>query len=175
MEEAILAGEIAWHALPFTTHTELMDADLFRFGLSLSAELDRRFGKTTIAGQDDGCSRSYPWDHSIAGEAGVIFLHIGVNPGSTVPGVPPLFRWRDPSGAEIIVMYESGYGSAFTIEGIEDSLAFGHTGDNLGPQSTEQVLDVYTEVRKKFPTVEILLPRWMLLPANFRLSGRPYR
>jgi hypothetical protein len=49
MEEAITAGDIAWHALPFTTHTELMDADLFHFGLSLSAELDNRFGKHTIA------------------------------------------------------------------------------------------------------------------------------
>jgi hypothetical protein len=155
MEEAILAGEIAWHALPFTTHTELMDADLFRFGLSLSAELDRRFGKTTIAAKMTDVPGHTRGIIPLLAEAGVIFLHIGVNPGSTVPGVPPLFRWRDPSGAEIIVMYESGYGSAFTIEGIEDSLAFGHTGDNLGPQSTEQVLDVYTEVRKKFPTVEI--------------------
>ena len=44
-------------------------------------------------------------------EAGVTFLHIGVNPGSTVPSVPPLFRWQD-DGAELMVMYESGYGSA---------------------------------------------------------------
>ncbi|HEX9018081.1 MAG TPA: hypothetical protein VF806_02780, partial [Anaerolineaceae bacterium] len=29
MEAAIAAGDIAWHALPFTTHSELMDADLF--------------------------------------------------------------------------------------------------------------------------------------------------
>lgn len=49
MEEAILAGDIAWHALPFTTHTELMDAELFRFGLSLSRTLDQRFGRHTIA------------------------------------------------------------------------------------------------------------------------------
>src|SRR5436309_12162833 len=26
MEQAILAGDIAWHGLPFTTHSELMDA-----------------------------------------------------------------------------------------------------------------------------------------------------
>ncbi len=36
MEAAIELGEITWHALPFTTHTELMDPELFRFGLSLS-------------------------------------------------------------------------------------------------------------------------------------------
>ncbi|HPS41260.1 MAG TPA: hypothetical protein PK040_01565, partial [Anaerolineaceae bacterium] len=45
MEAGILAGDIAWHALPFTTHTELMDAELFRFGLSLSQSLDARYGR----------------------------------------------------------------------------------------------------------------------------------
>jgi hypothetical protein len=155
MEDAILAGEIAWHALPFTTHTELMDTDLFRFGLSLSAELDQRFRKHTIAAKMTDVPGHTRGIIPLLAEAGVQFLHIGVNPGSTVPGVPPLFRWQDPQGAEIIVMYESGYGSTFTIEGIEDSLAFGHTGDNLGPQSTGQVLDVYADVRKKFPTAEV--------------------
>jgi hypothetical protein len=37
MENAIANGDIAWHALPFTTHSEIMDpSSLFRFGLSLS-------------------------------------------------------------------------------------------------------------------------------------------
>lgn len=155
MEEAILAGEITWHALPFTTHTELMDADLFRLGLSLSAELDQRFGKHTIAAKMTDVPGHTRGIIPLLAEAGVQFLHIGVNPGSTVPGVPPLFRWQDPQGAEITVMYESGYGSTFTIAGIEDSLAFGHTGDNLGPQSAAQVLDVYADVRKKFPSAEV--------------------
>jgi hypothetical protein len=155
MEEAITAGDIAWHALPFTTHTELMDADLFHFGLSLSAELDNRFGKHTIAAKMTDVPGHTRGIIPLLAEAGVQFLHIGVNPGSTVPGVPPLFSWQDSSGAEIVVMYESGYGSTFTISGIEDSLAFGHTGDNLGPQSAEQVLSVYTDVRKKFPESEV--------------------
>ena len=44
------AGEIAWHGLPFTTHTEMMDASLFRYGLSpVARRLDRRFGRRTIA------------------------------------------------------------------------------------------------------------------------------
>lgn len=49
MEQAISRGYIAWHGLPFTTHTELMDAGLFRFGLSIAQGLDRQFGKQTIA------------------------------------------------------------------------------------------------------------------------------
>ena len=35
MEEAIREGRMVWHGLPFTTHTEIMDASLFEFGLSL--------------------------------------------------------------------------------------------------------------------------------------------
>ena len=40
---------MVWHGLPFTTHTEIMDASLFEFGLSISGDLDRKYGKTTIA------------------------------------------------------------------------------------------------------------------------------
>ncbi|MBA3072876.1 MAG: DUF5054 domain-containing protein [Anaerolineae bacterium] len=155
METAIELGEIAWHALPFTTHTELMDPDLYRFGLSLSQSLDKRYGKKTIAAKMTDVPGHTRGIVPLLVEAGVTFLHIGVNPASTVPNVPPLFRWQDDSGAELIVMYESGYGSAFVIDGMEDSLAFGHTGDNLGPQSPDQVLDVYREYRANFPGANI--------------------
>ncbi len=155
IEDAILAGDITWHGLPFTTHSELMDADLFRFGLSLSEELDNRFGKQTIAAKLTDVPGHTRGIIPLLAEAGIQFLHIGVNPGSTVPGVPPLFRWQDPSGSEIVVMYESGYGNAFSIPGIEDSIAFGHTSDNLGPQSISQVLAVYAELRGKFPDANV--------------------
>src|SRR5438067_822430 len=49
LEQAIERGLIRWHALPFTTHSELMSPALFRAGLSYAAELDERFGKKTIA------------------------------------------------------------------------------------------------------------------------------
>jgi len=155
MEEGILAGDIAWHALPFTTHTELMDAGLFRFGLSLSQALDKRFGRHTIAAKMTDVPGHTRAIIPLLAEAGVVFLHIGVNPGSTVPSVPGLFRWQDPGGAEVLVMYESGYGSAFEIPGLEHSLAFGHTMDNMGPQSPGQVLDVYREVRARLPGARV--------------------
>ncbi len=155
MEAAIELGEIAWHALPFTTHTELMDPELYRFGLSLSQILDKRFGKKTIAAKLTDVPGHTRGIVPLLAEVGVTFLHIGVNPGSTVPNVPPLFRWQDESGAELMVMYESGYGSAFVIDGLEDSLAFGHTSDNMGPQSPDQVLEVYRELRGKFPGANI--------------------
>ena len=47
VEQAIKDDIITWHALPFTTHTELMNEALFKYGLSLSERLDKRFGKKT--------------------------------------------------------------------------------------------------------------------------------
>jgi len=155
MEEGILAGDIAWHALPFTTHTELMDAELFRFGLSLSKSLDARFGRKTIAAKLTDVPGHTRAMIPLLAEAGVTFLHIGVNPGSTLPRVPGLFRWQDPGGAEVIVMYESGYGSVVEIPGLEHSLAFGHTMDNMGPQSPEQVKGVFREFEERFPGAHI--------------------
>lgn len=45
LEQAIEMGDIVWHGLPFTTHTELMDASLFLHGLNYSQKLDQRFEK----------------------------------------------------------------------------------------------------------------------------------
>ena len=155
MEEAILRGDIAWHALPFTTHTELEDAELFRFGLKLAKRLDERFGRKTIAAKLTDVPGHTRGIVPLLAEAGIKFLHIGVNPGSTIPSVPPLFRWQDDSGEELMVMYESGYGSAFDIPGMDDALAFGHTSDNMGPQSVDEVLEVYHDKRGLFPGANV--------------------
>ena len=155
MEDAIAAGEIAWHALPFTTHSELMDADLFRTGLSLSQRLDKRFGKKTIAAKFTDVPGHTRGIVPLLAEAGVQFLHIGVNPGSSVPSVPPLFRWQDPSGAEVVVMYESGYGSAFVLPDGKTALAFGHSIDNLGPQNEQEVDGIFEHLRKEFPDAQV--------------------
>jgi len=155
MEDAIDRGEIAWHALPFTTHTELEDVELYRFSLGLAKRLDERFGRKTIAAKLTDVPGHTRGIVPLLAEAGIRFLHIGVNPGSTVPRVPPLFRWQDESGAELMVMYESGYGSAFDIPGMEDGLAFGHTSDNMGPQSPEEVLEVYHDKQRLFPGAEV--------------------
>jgi len=152
METAIMNGDIAWHALPFTTHSELMDPDLFRFGLSLSQELDRRFGRRTIAAKMTDVPGHTRGIVPLLAEAGVTFLHIGVNGASTPPDVPPVFTWRDRGGAEVIVMYHKGsYGDLMIVPGLDDAIAFAHTGDNLGPQPVEQVQKTFDEMRQHFP------------------------
>ena len=49
MEKAIQNGDIVWHGLPFTMHSELTDPSLYDLGIQLSVGLDKRFGKKTIA------------------------------------------------------------------------------------------------------------------------------
>lgn len=157
MEAAIVAGDIVWHTLPFTTHTELLDPDLFRYSLSLSQRLDVRFGRKTIAAKMTdvpGHTRSIV---PLLAEAGVEFLHIGVNEASTVPDVPPLFRWRDEAcDSQVNVMYHANYGSDMTVHGLRTAIALTLTNDNLGPPTIATVLDYYRGLREQFPDARIV-------------------
>lgn len=155
LENAIEKGLIRWHALPFTTHSELMSPALFRAGLSYSQTLDHRFGLTTRAAK----MTDVP-GHTIAlvpllAAAGVRFLHLGVNTACPVPDVPPVFRWRAPDGSEIIVMYQNSYGETCLPHGMEDAIAFAHTEDNIGPQSVAQTVVVWREMTRRFPDADI--------------------
>ena len=156
MEKAIENGDITWLGLPFTTHSELADPSLYELGIRLSGILDKRFGKKTIAGKMTdvpGHTRSIV---PLLAKNGIDFLHIGVNPASTPPDVPPLFRWRSPDGSEIAVMYQKDYGSTMVIPGTKTAMIISFTGDNHGPQNPEQVAGVYENLQKQFPRAEIV-------------------
>jgi hypothetical protein len=157
MERAIADGDIAWHALPFTTHSELMDASLFRFGLSLSGELDARYGRRTIAAKMTDVPGHTRAIVPLLAEAGVRLLHIGVNPASRPPAVPPAFLWRDPAGAEVIVLYQRGsYGDLALVPGTDEALAFAHTNDNEGPQGADEIAHTFDELRARFPEAQVV-------------------
>ncbi|HSM56641.1 MAG TPA: DUF5054 domain-containing protein [Candidatus Sulfomarinibacteraceae bacterium] len=156
MEEAILAGDITWHALPFTTHTELMDASLFDFGLTLSHELDRRFGRQTIAAKMTDVPGHTRAMVPLLARHGVRFLHLGVNPASTAPDVPDVFRWQAPGGEEIIVAYSrTAYGSPISVPGLDEMLLFAHSNDNLGPQSEAEIVEQFARLRQSYPQAQI--------------------
>ncbi|WEX10593.1 DUF5054 domain-containing protein [Chelativorans sp. AA-79] len=155
LERAIEKGVIRWHGLPFTTHSELMSPALFRAGLSYAAELDQRFGKRTIAAKMTdvpGHTRSIV---PLMAEAGLKFLHIGVNTACPPPDVPEIFRWRAPGGEEIVVMYQRSYGATHLPEGLVDGLSFAHTNDNMGPQQIHQVVEILREMGHRYPDAEI--------------------
>lgn len=155
LEQAIERGLIRWHALPFTTHTELMSPDLFRTGLSYAQELDRRFGLKTIAAKMTDVPGHTLGMVPLLAQAGVRFLHIGVNSASPPPEIPDVYRWRAPDGAEIVVMYQRSYGETYFPEGISDGLSFAHTSDNIGPQSVSQTAEAYREILKHEPGASV--------------------
>jgi hypothetical protein len=156
LERAIDRGLIRWHALPFTTHSELMSPAVFRAGLSYSQELDRRFGKTTIAAKMTDVPGHTIGIVPLLAEAGVRFLHLGVNSASPPPDVPDIFRWRAPDGSEVVVLYQKSYGETAFPPGFDDGLGFAHTNDNMGPQTVPQTIDAWRELQAHHPDARIV-------------------
>lgn len=156
MEEAIASGDIVWHGLPFTTHTELLDEATMRYGLSLSQRLDQRFGKQTVAAKMTDVPGHTRGVVKYLAEAGIRYLHIGVNAFSAVPDVPALFRWCEPSGSSVIVHYDkASYGDVTISPDGCVALALSHTGDNHGPHDREALMARYAQLRRLFPAAVI--------------------
>lgn len=155
LEEAIGKGLVRWHGLAFTTHSELMSPALFRAGLSYAAELDRRFGTTTRAAKMTDVPGHTLGIVPLLAEAGIRFLHIGVNQASPPPDVPEVFRWRAPSGEEVVVMYQPSYGRTHVPAELDEGLSFAHTNDNMGPQAIHQTVEVYRALAHRYPETQI--------------------
>lgn len=156
LEDAISHGEIRWHGLPFTTHTECMSKELFEYGVSLSRRLDKYFGMETLAAKMTDVPGHTIAMVPILSSNGIRFLHIGVNPASTRPDVPTLFWWQAPGGERLLVMYNNDYGQLTEIGNSGVAVCFAHTGDNCGPQSAGQIREVYDELRAKYPEAELV-------------------
>ena len=156
MEEAIRAGDIAWHALPFTWQTELMERSLIAGGVGLSRALDRRFQITTTgAKMTDVPGHTRGLIAPLAGQ-GVKFLNIGVNSASTPPDVPPLFVWKDAGADSLIVMYHlRRYGGIVKIPGSDLAVDVEVANDNAGPHRIEAIQRIYADLRRQFPNAEV--------------------
>lgn len=152
LERAIEEGCIAWHGLPLTTHTELMDGRLFRYGLSISKRLDERFGRETIAAKmTDVPSHTHAMVPHLA-EAGIKYLHIGINGSSKMVKLPPLCRLKYGED-EVILDYAALYGASSVCG--DCALEFAHTPDNSGPPSPKSVAAEMERLQKKYPGAEI--------------------
>jgi len=154
-EKAISEDLIRWHALPFTFQSEALDEALLESALAISQRLDARFGKRTIAAKMTDVPGHTRGIIPTLVAAGVRFLHIGVNPASTPPDVPPLFRWQHPSGAEIVVCYEHTYGGYCVVPGGDQVFALAMTGDNAGPPAYQTVRATHAAMRIRFPQATI--------------------
>lgn len=148
VEKAVNEGILNWHALPFTTHTELMSKELFEYGMDISKKLDTRFGRKTIAAKMTDVPGHTIAICPILQERGIGFLHIGVNPATPLPPVPPIFKWK-LRNSEITVMYQGDYGQ---VEDFGDFVVyFAHTNDNMGPQSADEIKEIYEKIRAEYP------------------------
>lgn len=156
LEKAIKKGIISWHGLPFTTHSEYMTRELFEHGLQLSKQLDKRFGKKTIGAKLTDVPGHTKAIVLLMANAGLEFLHIGVNDACPNPVTAPIFRWQ-VDGKEITVMYDQGYGDFSPIRESGVHVYFAHTGDNLGVQSSSKVVNIIKKLKKEYPKAEIVI------------------
>jgi alpha-mannosidase len=159
LEKLVGEGRIAWHALPFTTHTELFGLEDFIRGLYVGRALGERFGRRAVAAKMTdvpGHTRILP---TLLASAGVLFLHLGCNACSTPPDVPFLFQWEGPDGSRVITMYSrGGYGTSLFPPpdwNLPVWLALQHTSDNTGPQTAAAVTQILSEARARYPDAEI--------------------
>ena len=152
MEQAIAAGDIAWHALPFSWQTELLNRSAIAGAIGFSKSLDRRFGrKTTGAKMTDVPGHSRGIIGPLA-ENGVTFLDIGVNSASTPPDVPAAFVWKDPSGASLTMMYHRlAYGGVVRLPESDLAVAVEVRDDNSGPHTVEEIRKIYADLQAAVP------------------------
>lgn len=159
LDAALRAGRIRWHGLPLTTHTELMDRSLADHAASLSARLDARYGRRTIAAKMTDVPGHTIGLVPVLAHAGLEYLHLGVNGASAVPDVPEFFRWRTGDD-EVIVHYARSYGSTdheiAIAPGGEHALHLAHTGDNNGPPTADEVESIFAALAAAHPGAEIV-------------------
>src|SRR5271154_170192 len=156
MERAIAAGDIAWHALPFSWQSEVFDRSMMSGAIGFSKSLDRRFHRKT-----SGAKMTDVPGHTIGliaplAENGIKFLHVGVNSASTPPEVPSLFTWKNAEGASIVVMYQhKGYGGVVLVPGSDLAICVAMGDDNTGPHSMDEIHQIYADLRHQFPAATI--------------------
>ena len=154
LEKALKDGNIVPHAMPFTTHTELLDEDSLDFGLSIVDSLDKLRGRKTVAAKMTDVPGHTKGLVPFLSKHGIKLLHIGVNGASALVDVPPCFLWKN-GDSEVVVIYSGAYGGAFESDLVEEILYFDHTLDNHGAPAPEKVLAHFEEIQQQYPGYEI--------------------
>ena len=163
VEKALREGRFVVHGLPFTTHTELLEAEDLVRGLGYSARLTRRLGLDLPR---DGKMTDVP-EHTwmmatLLKHAGIDFMMIGCNGGSAPLKVPLLYWWEGPDGSRVLTFYSPEYGTQLAPPPhwpYRTWLACLHTGDNHGPPQPDEVKKVLEEAAKQFPGVKVRIGR----------------
>lgn len=155
MEEAIIRGDIAWHALPFTWWTEILSQSLIEGSLGLSRALDRRFGMVTSGGKMTDVPGHTRGLVPALARHGVNFLDIGMNLAPPYPQVPPLFLWKDSSGASLPVAYHRDYGGNTRVPGSDLAISICVKSDNGGPHTADEITAIHADLASRYPNAEV--------------------
>ena len=151
---ALKKGDIVPHAMPFTTHSEVLDEDTFDFGLSIVDEIDAIRGRKTTAAKMTDVPGHTKAIVPILARHGIKLLHIGVNGSSAIPELPECFLWKCGDG-EVVVIYSGDYGGALKSKYVDEILYFDHTVDNRGAPSATKVTDKLAQIQKEYPNYEV--------------------
>jgi alpha-mannosidase len=161
--QAFKDGRFVVHALPFTTHTELLEVEDMVRGLGYSSRLTRELGLPLPRDAKMTDVPEHTWMlPTLLRHADVRFLHIGCNGWSAPLLAPPLFWWEGPDGSRTLTMYSPDYGTGLIPPKdwpYKTWLAMLHTGDNAGPPRPEEVKKVLDEAAQKLPGVKVRIGR----------------
>ena len=161
LERFIEKGQIVWHGLPFTSHTDFCAPEEYVQGMQYARRLSERYGKRCpITGKMTDVPGHGLMLPDLLDQAGIRFLHLGCNEFATPPRVPPLFFWRGPGGGRVLTMYsKGGYGTGLLPPKdwpFPVWMALMHTHDNCGPQSAEIILQMAEKAKAACPGAEIV-------------------
>jgi hypothetical protein len=154
-------GQIVWHALPFTSHTDFCSAEEYIEGLRFGRELSHTYQKPypISAKMTDVPGHSLMLPEILSG-AGIKFLHLGCNEFANPPKLPFLFHWQAASGEKVLTMYsKGGYGTSLLPPEDWDYpvwMALMQTQDNCGPQSVGVIEALVKSIQRKYPEAEIV-------------------
>ena len=159
IEQAFRDGNLAVHALPFSTHTETLGLEELVRGLGFSSRLTRAYGLELPRGakMTDVCCHTWLLV-TLLTHAGVDFLHIGCNDANQAATLPILFWWQGPDGSRLMTMYTHTYGTwPMPPAGWPHAtwLAILHTSDNCGPPPPEHVKAVLASLKQQAPKAKV--------------------
>ncbi|MBP1964391.1 glycosyl hydrolase-related protein [Paenibacillus aceris] len=168
--------QLIWHKLPYTTHTEFCGLEEWIRGMYVSEGLTDRFGydpKDAKMTDVPGHTWVVP---SLLKKAGVEFLHLGCNPATTPPDVPPVFYWEGPDGERLLTFYSKGSYGTGILPPEEWThpvwLAMIQTSDNHGPHDASIIEEMKASIRDSGSSAELHIGSLGDFAADF-LSRNP--